>query len=165
MSRISSRALGRAIDTVQAMDLRQREELADEIFRVQPNLLASVIVQKEFGVCLEKMDFLINILLVCFQAMKVSGLTWATITEDEQDLQMQRYVAFFDSSVSKDDRHRDQVMCRYIEGHPEKSLVAYVASETTRWLQQVVPEESDKYVMLAAWNLINCIAFAQLAKE
>jgi hypothetical protein len=47
--------------------------------------------------------------------------------------------------------------------HPEKWLVAYVSSELTSWLKRIVPEESDKYVMLAAWNLVNCIAFAELA--
>lgn len=30
------------------------------------------------------------------------------------------------------------------------------------WLQRVVPGESDKFVVLAALNLVNCIAFAWL---
>lgn len=30
------------------------------------------------------------------------------------------------------------------------------------WLTRIVPEESDKYVMLAIWNLVNCIAFVAL---
>jgi len=37
MSRISSQALARAIDAVHAMDFRQKEDLADEVFRIQPN--------------------------------------------------------------------------------------------------------------------------------
>ena len=38
-------------------------------------------------------DFLIDLLLICFQAMKESGLTWPLITEDEQEHQMGRFVA------------------------------------------------------------------------
>jgi hypothetical protein len=32
------------------------------------------------------MDFLIEILLICFQAMNESGLTWPLIAEDEQSV-------------------------------------------------------------------------------
>jgi hypothetical protein len=44
----------------------------------QPHVVASLFVQKQPSVSLEKM------LLVCFQAMKESGLTWPLIAEDEQ---------------------------------------------------------------------------------
>jgi hypothetical protein len=50
------------------------------------------LVQKQLGVTLEKMDFLVDIVLICFEAMKESGLTWPLITEDEQDRQMARFV-------------------------------------------------------------------------
>lgn len=85
MSRISLKALAQAITTVRAMDIEQKQQLADEIFRVQPHMLASVVVQKQLGVSLEKMDFLFDLLFVCFQAMKESGLTWPLLTEDEQE--------------------------------------------------------------------------------
>jgi hypothetical protein len=147
------------------MDLSEKEALADEVYRVQPHLLGSALVQKEFGVCLEKIDFLLNILLVCFEAMKGSSLTWVTVTHDEQERQMQRYLAIFESSARKKVQRRDELLGQYISGHPEKWLVAYVSSETTSWMKRIVPEESDKYVMLAAWNLVNCIAFANLAED
>jgi len=67
-----------AVDAVRAMDFSKKEALTDEVFRVQPHMLASFMAQKEFGVPLEKIDFLPNILLVCFQAMKGSGVNWAT---------------------------------------------------------------------------------------
>jgi len=37
MSPISSRILPKAVSAVQAMDLKTKEQLADEIFRNQPN--------------------------------------------------------------------------------------------------------------------------------
>jgi len=165
MSRISAQAMARAINAVLAMDFGKKEALTDEVFRIQPHMLASVMVQKDFGVPLEKVDFLLHILLVCFQAMKESGLTWATVTEDEQERQFQRYLAIFESSARQNDQRRDELLGQYINGHPEKWLVAYLSSETTAWLKRIVPEESDKYVMLAAWNLVNCIAFAKLVGD
>ena len=42
---------------------------------------------------LDSTMILLDILLICFQAMKESGLTWPLITEDEQDKQLARYVA------------------------------------------------------------------------
>ena len=57
---------------------------------------------------------------------------------------------------------RDQAMRRYVEKHPEKELLAFVEVETANWLQRIVPEEADKYIMLAAANLVNCIALVPM---
>lgn len=53
-------------------------------------------------------------------------------------------------------------MRQYLADHPEKDLLAYVTAETSKWMTRIVAEESDKYVMLAIWNLVNCIAFVAL---
>jgi len=162
VSRISFDALTKAITTVRAMDVKQKELLADELFRVQPNLFGSFLVQTRLGVSLEKMEFLLDLLYVCFQAMKESGLPWPLITEDDLDLQAKRFsaIATFGDDLSENLRNRS--MQQYIEAHPEKELLAYVQVETANWLNRIVPEESDKYVMLAAWNFVNCIAFVSM---
>lgn len=36
--------------------------------------------------------------------------------------------------------------------------------ETMSWLKRVVPEETDKYVILAVWNFVNCIAVVSMNK-
>lgn len=162
MSRISHSALAQAITKIRVMGMQQKERLADEIFRVQPHLLASVVVQKQMGVSLEKMDFLFDLLLICFQAMKESGLSWPLITEDEQDRQLGRYVGSVKFGEDLANGLRNQATRQYIENHPEKELLAYVEVETASWLQRIVPEDTDKYVMLAAANLVNCIAFVPL---
>ncbi|TCG06706.1 hypothetical protein BZM27_24485 [Paraburkholderia steynii] len=46
--------------------------------------------------------------------------------------------------------------------HPEKNLCAYVWSETANWLRRIVPEDSDRYVMLVVVNLVNCIAYVPM---
>ena len=53
-------------------------------------------------------------------------------------------------------------MQQYIENHPEKYLLACVWSKTADWLKRIVPDDSDRYVMLVAANLVNCIAFVPM---
>jgi hypothetical protein len=159
MTRISRQTLVSAVVKVQAMSVKEKEQLAGEVFKKQPHVLASCLVQKQLGVCLEKMEFLVELMLICFQAMKESGLTWPLITEDEQERQMARYVGAVPFGEDLTANLRDRAMAQYVEAHPEKELLAFVQGETTRWLQRTVPDETDKYVVLAAMTLVNCIAF------
>lgn len=162
MSRISHTALAQAIVTVRAMDIKQKERLADELFRAQPNLFGSFLVQKQLGVSVEKMDFLVDLLFTCFQAMKESGLIWPVITEHELDRQMRRFIASVKFGGDLDKSLRDQSMQQYVEDHPEKELLAHVQAQTAIWINRIVPEETDKYVMMAAANFVNCVAFVPI---
>jgi hypothetical protein len=162
MSRITCDDLVRAVARVRGMDAARKEQLVDQLFRVQPYVVASFLVQKQLGVSLEKMDFLVDMVLICFEAMKESGLTWPLITEDEQDRQMARFVATVQFRDDLRGSLRDRVLRQYIETHPEKDLLAFVQVETANWLKRVVPNESDKYVVMAAFNFANCIAFAPM---
>ena len=76
MSRISMDHLVAAIRKVRSMSLAEKEALADEIHRRQPYMLASCLVQSRLGVEPVAVEFLLNILLVCYQSMKQSGLQW-----------------------------------------------------------------------------------------
>lgn len=165
MSRLSTESVEKAVDAVQAMDRPQKERLADEIFRMQPNMLGSILVLPRLGVPMEKVEFAVGVLLVCFQAMKESGLAWPVITEDEQERQLARFVAATRLGEDIAPSLRSRALRRYIAAHPEKSLAAYVASDTSKWLGEVAADESDKYAMLAVWNLVNCIAFAELPRS
>ena len=91
MSRISRNALLRAIQAVQEMNNEQKLGLAEEIFSSQPNMLGSVLVLPRLGVSAAKQEFVLEILFLCFQAMKESALTWPLITEDEQENQLRRH--------------------------------------------------------------------------
>lgn len=162
MSRISTGVMANALIAAQAMDLKQKEQLADEVFRAQPNLLGSVVALPRLGVSLPKVEFAVDILFVCFLAMKASGLTWPVITEADQDRQLQRFIAITRFGDDLAGSLRERSMQQYMADHPEKALLAYVMAETSKWLARIVGEESDKYVMLAIWNLVNCIAFVAL---
>ena len=126
-------------------------------------MLGSFLVQKQMGVSLEKMEFLLDILLICFQVMKESGLTWPLITEDDQDKQLARYVATVKFGEDLSASLQELAMKQYIENHPEQYLLAFVTVETKDWLSRVLPEETDKFVILAAANLVNCIAFVPMS--
>jgi hypothetical protein len=162
MSRIPRNALLQAVASVKAMDDKQKELLADELFRVQPNLFGSALVLSRLGVSMDKVGFALELLFVCFRAMKESGLTWPVITEAELDRQSLRFVGIvkFGDDLGESLRHRS--IKQYVEDHPEKDLLAYVQMETMSWLKRVAPEETDKYVILAIWNFVNCIAFVSM---
>jgi hypothetical protein len=67
-----------AID-VNAMGQAEKVGLADEIFAQQPNLLASVLALPRMGVGMVQLEVPLHILLVTFQAMKLSGLAWPIV--------------------------------------------------------------------------------------
>lgn len=163
MSRISRHVLAIALARVRAMDLTQKEQLGDELFRAQPHVFASFLVQQKLGVSPAKMDFLLEIVLTCFQAMKESGLSWPLITEDEQDRQMRRLAATvkFSDDLRRD--LRDRALQQFIDTHPERNLLTFVQRQSAMWLKRVEPEESDKFVVMAALNLVSCIASVPLA--
>jgi hypothetical protein len=105
----------------------------------------------------------LDTLFICFQAMKESGLTWPLITEDEQERQMQRnntilrfYASFADRTL------QTSSLQQYIDSHPEKDLLAWVTTGCRDWLRGIDPEESDKYVLQAVINLVNCLAFVPM---
>ena len=70
MSRISVDHLAAAIRKVRSMSLEEKEALAEEIHRRQPHMLASCLVQSRLGVAPAAVEFLLHILLVCYQSMK-----------------------------------------------------------------------------------------------
>ena len=167
MSRVSAAHLAAAIRKVRAMTLAEQEALADEIHATQPNLLASCIVLPRLGVDIRNVEIALQILLVCYQAMKESGLNWPMISEDEQEQQLERLAGsiLFSQTIAAPPS-ADLARNQYIANHPERPLLAFVMAECTLWMmdlaQRQAQAESDKYVMMAAVNLVNCIANADI---
>jgi hypothetical protein len=162
-SRISRASLVHAIAKVRAMDMRQREELIDEVACNQPNIHACVLMQKRFGVSHEKLNHLLYIMLVCFQAMKESELVWPVIGVSEIDRHMPVYIGLVKCDEYMESGTRDKKLSRYIDDHPERELFAYVYEETAHWHTTIVPEYTDKYIMIVAATLVTCIAYAPMA--
>ena len=156
-----------AIRKVRGMSVKEKEALADEIYLHQPHLLASCLVQSRLGVEQAAVEFLLNILFVCYQSMKESGLHWFVITEVEQEGQMQRWIGAVLFSEPATGSAADGAREQYASQHPEQPLMAFVVSETNQWLREIsernAEAESDKFVMMASMNLVNCIAGASIS--
>lgn len=67
---------------VRRMSQDQKVRLADEIYAQQPNMLASILTLPRMGVDMGQLEVALHMLLVTFQAMKLSGHQWPLVTED-----------------------------------------------------------------------------------
>jgi len=159
--KISIEHVRQAVAKLEAMDMAHKEQLADGLAQEQPELFASFLVQRKFGVSYEKMEFLLNILFVCYLAMKESGRKWPVITADEVDACLARYVESVKFGMDLDPAQQHELVFQFVARHPEQALLAYVQVETASWLRRVNPENSDRFVMLAAVNMVNCIGCAR----
>lgn len=90
MARISPEAIVAAVRQYEAMSFEQKQAMGDVLYREQPVLLGSVLAQHRLGVPMDKIDFLLRLLTICFLAMQASGGQWPTITEDHQEAQFDR---------------------------------------------------------------------------
>jgi hypothetical protein len=90
MGRLTQWAVIEADVAVRRMSHDQRVRLADEIYALQPNMLASILALPRLVVDMAHLEVALHILLVTFQAMKLSGHQWPLITEDIQDDCLQR---------------------------------------------------------------------------
>ena len=90
MASISSRNLVDAVLRVQAMSFQDRDRLADEVHSRQPNLLYSVLVLQRYGATFVQIEVVLNLLLVLYEAMKISGTSWPVISEDVQERCLKR---------------------------------------------------------------------------
>ena len=88
-----------------------------------------------------------------------SGLKWPAITADEVDVCLARYVESVQFGTTVEPKQRHALVLQFVAGHPEQALLAYVQVETANWLRRVSPEDSDRFVMLAAANMVNCIGY------
>ena len=90
MASISSRNLVDAVLCVESMSFAERERLASEVHARQPNLLYSLLVLQRYGATLVQIEVVLNVLLVFYEAMKISGSDWAVVSEDVQERCMKR---------------------------------------------------------------------------
>lgn len=149
-----------AID-VNGMDQKQKVCLADEIFAQQPNLLASILALSRMGVGMAELEVPLHILFVTFQAMKRSGHTWPIVTEDVQETCMERLTARARFNEGLPRELADQVVQQFCDEHPERYLLAFVYGYLGEHDLLRVRTDAEKYLLLAALNLAECVAFVR----
>jgi hypothetical protein len=95
---------------------------------------------------------------VTFQAMKRSGHAWPIVTEELQDRCMQRLTARarFNDGLPGD--LADQVVQQFCDEHTERFLLAFVYGYLGEHDLLRVRTDAEKYLLLAALNLVECVA-------
>jgi len=90
---VSGAHLAAAITTAASMGIREKERVCDRIYATQPNLLGSVLAQRSLGVSMPTIDFLLNILIVLYLAIEVSGQVLAVVSDADQERELQHFTA------------------------------------------------------------------------
>ncbi|PCI46016.1 MAG: hypothetical protein COB51_08150 [Moraxellaceae bacterium] len=145
------------------MSLKEKEVILDEIYVEQPNLLGSVVVLNQMGSTLEQMEVLLNILLVAYLALNESGIKIAEVTESEQERELSRFVGHVKFTEGLSSSSELTAIQQYIESHEEKTLLAYVYKEMLESGFHDLKYESSKYLIIAGFNIVNCISAAEIA--
>ena len=98
-------------------------------------------------------------LFVTFQAMKLSGHQWPLVTEEIQVGSLQRLTARARFNEGLPQERAKKVVEQFHQEHAEHYLLAFAYS----WLDEndlmPVRNEEEKYLMLGALNLVECVAF------
>ena len=161
MTAITKEILANAIIAVRAMDLRQGEQLSDEIHSNQPQLLLSVLALQRFGVTLEQLEVPLNILLVCYQCMKTCGRQWTRISEAMQERCIIRLVARMRFNEGLAPAQATEAITTFIAEHHERLLLAYVFGELGSHHLLAIESEAQKSLVLVTLALVECIAEAR----
>lgn len=146
-----------AID-VNGMGPAQKVHLADEIFAQQPNMLASILALSRMGVGMVELEVPLHILFVTFQAMKRSGHVWPIVSEDVQDRCMQRLTARARFNEGLPGDLANQVVQQFCDEHPERYLLAFVYGYLGDHGLLRVRTDAEKYLLMAALNLVECVS-------
>lgn len=147
-----------AID-VNGMSHAQKVRLADEVFDQQPNMLASVLALPRMGVSMPQVEVPLHILLVTFQAMKRSGRNWPTISEAMQETCLQRLTARARFNEGLPPQLAAKVVKQFRDEHAERYLLAFVYGYLGDHDLLRVRTDAEKFLLLAALNLVECVAF------
>jgi hypothetical protein len=144
---------------VNGMSQAQKVHLADEIFAQQPNMLASILALPRMGVGMVQLEVPLHILLVTFQAMKLSRHAWPIVTEAVQEKCMQRLTARARFNEGLPGDLATKVVQQFCDEHPERYLLAFVYGYLGDHDLLRVRTDPEKFLLLAALNLAECVAF------
>jgi hypothetical protein len=158
MAAISSQLLVDAVVLVERMSFNERERLADEIHAAQPNLLFSVLALQQGGASLAQMEVVLNLLLVFYSAMKASGKHWPVVSEDVQDRGMKRIGARVRFLERLPPQQRLKANGDAIDRHAERQILAYTYGKLNEHGLTDINTHAEHMIVLAALNLVECIA-------
>jgi len=162
MQKIKKSALIKAINKSDKMDLIEAEKVMDEIYLEQPNLLESVLVQKQMGNSMEQIEILLNILIITHLALRYSGVKIQTVTFKEQEKELTKYVAHLQFIEGLDSKSKDKAIRQYGYNNDEILLMAYVTNKMKEAGFTNNLNEKEKYLVMTGMNIVNCINLAKI---
>ncbi len=152
--------LASATRRVQAMSLRDRERLAEEIHARQPNLLYSVLVLQRCGVTLAQNGDRAGPATLVLRGDAAAWRYMGAITDTVQERCLVRVsgrVRFIDGLAPPD---QQRAVEEGIAAHPEKQMLALVLGKMNEHDLLGIHTEVEKMLVLTALNLVECIAEA-----
>ncbi|BBA34817.1 uncharacterized protein sS8_2872 [Methylocaldum marinum] len=161
MARITEKKLTYVIHLIREMDHKDKEVMCDEIFREQPNLLASVLVLTKMAVSPAHVEVVLKALMVAHLALRESGERIKTITDEEQEREFQRLAAWVKFAEGMAPALAAESIKQYVGFQKEPWLLAYVIALLQENGVLMSTNENSKYPVLSALNLVGCIANAQ----
>jgi hypothetical protein len=157
MIKIPKISLKRAIQKADNLAIEEKTVIFDKIHLEQPNILASVLVQQQLGNSLEQIEVLLNILLVCHLALNEAGINIIQVTEKEQEVNLEMLI----NNIKNSSSHQSKAIQKYINSNSEKLLLAYAFDVMNKAGLMNLQNESSKYLVMAGFNIVNCIASAK----
>lgn len=158
---VSAAHLAAAITTAASMGIREKERVCDRIYAAQPNLLGSVLAQRLLGVSMPTIDILLNILIVLYLAIEESGQVLAIVSEADQERELRRFTGAIRCTEGLGSDALAQSIVQTTAYRRETFFFAYVVNIRQRTGLMHLPNETSKYLILVAINLVNCIATAR----
>ncbi|MCP8689337.1 hypothetical protein [Marinobacterium sedimentorum] len=165
MGKISNASLASAISLLEGMTLGDKEQLCDEIYQAQPNLLASVLALSRMEQELPQIEVVLEILIVIHLALKASVTRLQLITEADQERALQRLVATVKFSEGLSRLLQEESIGQYEAFQTEPSLLAFVFGRLEEAGILENSQEDTKYLVLVALNLVACVASARPAQQ
>ncbi len=157
MPLVAPHHLAAVVHRVKAMSMADKEAEFDVIYREQPNLLASVLVQQQMGNSLEQMEVLLHLLLVIHLSLKEAGVELKTVSEKTQEQQLRRFIGRVNFVEDLAEPLYTKVLAEQLNNLPEKWLYAYAINEMRLAGFAELEYENSKYLMLCGLNLVNCV--------
>ena len=96
--------------------------------------------------------------------MKLSGHQWPLVTEDIQDGCLQRLTARARFNEGLPQELATKLVEQFHIEHAERYLLAFVYSWLDEHNLMAVRTEAEKYPMMGALNLVECVAFVGAVK-
>lgn len=158
MGSISDRSLAAAALLLGFMSFAERERLADEAHHRQPNLFHSVLVLQRHGASGDQVEAVLDLLLVFFEAMKITCGGWPLISEEVQERCLGRLLERASGAAGLSRQLRAEAAEHAASDHRELRLLAFVHAKFKERALPCETTEPGRLLLLTALNLVECIA-------